>query len=313
MATEADTTGIGRQKEGETESRIFRLQAWLRQTDFFSHLVLAVVTFIVLLPLLWIISTSFKDRLEFSTNSAALIPSSFSLVNYLYMFEAIQLLPIYMRNSFILAGGVTLLQVFCSALAGYAFARMRFWGRDYIFIAIIVSMFVPRAGGLMALYELMTFLKLRNSLFGLILLFAAGLPAAIFIMRQAFLAIPQEVEESAFIDGASWWQTFWRIALPLATGAMVIIGTLAFVGVWSDYILTYTMIDRDAQLTISVGIKKVLATSYESALSPRFRNQFAGEAADATMLLFSALPVMIIYALMQKWFMRGLTEGAIKF
>jgi len=313
MATEADASGIGQQAQSETDSQMFRLRVWLRQKDFFSHVLLAVVTFIVLLPLLWIISTSFKDRLEFSTNSAALIPSSFSLVNYMYMFEAIQQLPIYMRNSFILAGGVTLIQVFCSALAGYAFARMRFWGRDFIFIAIIVSMFVPRAGGLMALYELMTFLKLRNSILGLILLFAAGLPAAIFIMRQAFLAIPQEVEESAFIDGASWWQTFWRIALPLATSAMVIIGTLAFVGVWSDYILTYTMIDRDAQMTISVGIKKVLATSYESALSPRFRNQFAGEAADATMLLFSALPVIIIYALMQKWFMRGLTEGAIKF
>ena len=313
MATEADASSIGQQAHRETDSQMFRLRVWLRQTDFFSHVLLAVVTFIVLLPLLWIISTSFKDRLEFSTNSAALIPSSFSLVNYMYMFEAIQQLPIYMRNSFILAGGVTFIQVFCSALAGYAFARMRFWGRDFIFIAIIVSMFVPRAGGLMALYELMTFLKLRNSILGLILLFAAGLPAAIFIMRQAFLAIPQEVEESAFIDGASWWQTFWRIALPLATSAMVIIGTLAFVGVWSDYILTYTMIDRDAQMTISVGIKKVLATSYESALSPRFRNQFAGEAADATMLLFSALPVIIIYALMQKWFMRGLTEGAIKF
>ncbi|MCY4080491.1 MAG: carbohydrate ABC transporter permease [Caldilineaceae bacterium] len=313
MATEADASGIGQQAQSETDSQMFRLRVWLRQKDFFSHVLLAIVTFIVLLPLLWIISTSFKDRLEFSTNSAALIPSSFSLVNYMYMFEAIQQLPIYMRNSFILAGGVTLIQVFCSALAGYAFARMRFWGRDFIFVAIIVSMFVPRAGGLMALYELMTFLKLRNSILGLILLFAAGLPAAIFIMRQAFLAIPQEVEESAFIDGASWWQTFWRIALPLATSAMVIIGTLAFVGVWSDYILTYTMIDRDAQMTISVGIKKVLATSYESALSPRFRNQFAGEAADATMLLFSALPVIIIYALMQKWFMRGLTEGAIKF
>ncbi|MYH60258.1 MAG: carbohydrate ABC transporter permease [Caldilineaceae bacterium SB0675_bin_29] len=313
MATEADASGIGQQAQSETDSQMFRLRVWLRQKDFFSHVLLAIVTFIVLLPLLWIISTSFKDRLEFSTNSAALIPSSFSLVNYMYMFEAIQQLPIYMRNSFILAGGVTLIQVFCSALAGYAFARMRFWGRDFIFVAIIVSMFVPRAGGLMALYELMTFLKRRNSILGLILLFAAGLPAAIFIMRQAFLAIPQEVEESAFIDGASWWQTFWRIALPLATSAMVIIGTLAFVGVWSDYILTYTMIDRDAQMTISVGIKKVLATSYESALSPRFRNQFAGEAADATMLLFSALPVIIIYALMQKWFMRGLTEGAIKF
>ena len=238
MATEADASGIGQQAQSETDSQMFRLRVWLRQKDFFSHVLLAIVTFIVLLPLLWIISTSFKDRLEFSTNSAALIPSSFSLVNYMYMFEAIQQLPIYMRNSFILAGGVTLIQVFCSALAGYAFARMRFWGRDFIFVAIIVSMFVPRAGGLMALYELMTFLKLRNSILGLILLFAAGLPAAIFIMRQAFLAIPQEVEESAFIDGASWWQTFWRIALPLATSAMVIIGTLAFVGVWSDYILT---------------------------------------------------------------------------
>lgn len=313
MATEAETSGIDRKVEALTDSPMTRLRIWLRQQEFFTHLLLVVVTFIVLLPLLWIISTSFKDRLEFSTNSAALIPSHFSLVNYQYLFEAIQQLPIYMRNSFILATGVTVIQVFCAALAGYAFARMRFAGRDYIFIAIIVSMFIPRAGGLMALYELMSFLKLRNSLFGLILLFAAGLPAAIFIMRQAFLSIPQEVEESAFIDGATWWQTFWFIALPLASGAMVIIGTLAFVGVWSDYILTYTMIDRDAQLTISVGIKKVLATSYESALSPRFRNQFAGEAADATMLLFSALPVIIIYAVMQKWFMRGLTEGAIKF
>ena len=157
MATEADASNIGQQAQSDTDSQMFRLRVWLRQKDFFSHVLLAVVTFIVLLPLLWIISTSFKDRLEFSTNSAALIPSSFSLVNYMYMFEAIQQLPIYMRNSFILAGGVTLLQVFCSALAGYAFARMRFWGRDLIFIAIIVSMFVPRAGGLMAFYELMTF------------------------------------------------------------------------------------------------------------------------------------------------------------
>lgn len=289
------------------------VRAWMRRTNFFTHLVLLFVSFVVLLPLIWIVSTSFKDRLEFSTNSAALIPHSFSLVNYRYMFEAIQLLPIYMRNSFVLAIGVTVLQVFCASLAGYAFARMHFRGRDWIFVAVIVSMFVPRAGGLMALYELMTFLKLRNSIFGLILLFAAGLPAPMFIMRQAFLSIPRELEESAFIDGASWWQTFLRIALPLATSAMVIVGTLAFVGVWSDYIVTFTMIDRDSQLTISVGIRKVLATSYESALSPRFRNQFAGEAADAAMLLFSAMPVILIYALMQKWFMRGLTEGAIKF
>lgn len=280
-----------------------------------AHLFMFVVVFIVLLPILWMISTSFKSAEEFFTNSAALIPRRFSLVNYEYLFSAIQELPIYMRNSFTLAIGVSVIQVVTAALAGYAFARMHFWGRDLIFLAIVVSMFIPRSGGLMALYELMSFLKLRNSLFGLILLFSAGLPIPIFIMRQAFLAIPREIEESAIIDGANALQIFWRIAFPLVTSALVVIATLAFVGVWSDYLVTYTMIDRNNQLTISVGIQKVLTGSYESATAtvPHLRGKFAHEAADAAMLLFSAAPVIVVYALLQRWFMRGLTEGAIKF
>ncbi|HRJ45645.1 MAG TPA: ABC transporter permease subunit, partial [Caldilineaceae bacterium] len=116
-------------------------------------------------------------------------------------------------------------------------------------------------------------------------------------------------------DGASRWQIFWRIALPLATSAMVIVATLAFVGVWSDFLVTFTMIDRDSQLTISVGIRKVLTSGYETATAnvPELRGQFASEAADAAMLLFSAFPVILIYALLQRWFMKGITEGAIKF
>jgi ABC-type glycerol-3-phosphate transport system permease component len=291
------------------------LVTWLRRTNIVAHLLLALVVFLVLLPILWILSTSFKDAQEFFTNSASLIPRRISLVNYEYMFSAIKSLPVYMTNSFILAIGVSVIQVLTAALAGYAFARMQFAGRDLIFIAIVVSMFIPRSGGLMALYELMSFLKLRNSIFGLTLLFSAALPIPIFIMRQAFLSVPKEIEESALIDGASWFQLFWRIALPLASSAMVIVGTLAFVGVWSDYLVTYTLIDRDSQLTISVGIQKVLTSSYESATAsvPHLRGQFAHEAADAAMLLFSAFPVIVIYALLQRWFMRGLTEGAIKF
>ncbi len=292
-----------------------RVQVWARQKNLVAHLLLAVVMFIVLLPLIWLLSTSFKDSEEFYNHPAALIPGKFSLVNYEYMFTAIQQLPIYMRNSFILAIGVTVIQVITAALAGYAFARLRFRGRDLIFLGIIISMFIPRGGGLMALYEMMSFLKLRNSLFGLVLLFSSHLPVPIFIMRQAFLAIPKELEESATIDGANQWQIFWRIAMPLATSAMVIVATLAFVGVWSDYLITFTMIDRDTQLTISVGIRKVLTSGYETATAnvPHLRGQFASEAADAAMLLFSAFPVIMIYALLQRWFMRGITEGAIKF
>ena len=199
-----------------------------------------------------------------------------------------------------------------ASLAGYGFARMRFRGRDLIFLALMLSIFIPRSGGLMALYELMAFLKLRNSLLGLILLFAAGTPTAIFIMRQSFLAIPREIEEAALIDGASWFQVFWRVALPLVTGGMLVVATLAFVGVWGDYLVTYTLIDRDAQMPISVGIQKVLVKSYETALSPQFRGQFAGESANAAALLFATLPVVVIYAVFQRWFMRGLMEGALK-
>jgi putative chitobiose transport system permease protein len=285
------------------------------RSGFVAHLFMIAIVFVVLLPILWMISTSFKDAEEFFTNSAALIPRSLSMVNYEYMFTAIQELPLYMTNSFVLAIGVAVVQVVTAALAGYAFARMNFWGRDLIFLAIVVSMFIPRSGGLMALYELMSFLKLRNNLVGLILLFGASLPVPIFIMRQAFLAIPREIEESAVIDGANQWHIFWRIAFPLVTTALVVVATLAFVGVWSDYLVTYTMIDRNNQLTISVGIQKVLTGSYDTATAtvPHLRGQFANEAADAAMLLFSAAPVIVVYALLQRWFMRGLTDGAIKF
>ena len=288
------------------------LRATLRRSAWPMHLIMIGALIVTFLPLTWMVATSLKGRLEFAENPAGLIPLDPTLVNYRYMLTAVDNLPTYMRNSFIVAIGTAALQVFVASLAGYAFARMRFRGHDAIFLAIILSMFVPRSGGLMALYELMSFLKLRNSMIGLILLFAANVPIAIFIMRQAFLSIPKEIEEAAIIDGASWFNVYWRIALPLSLGGMMVVATLAFILAWSDYLITYTMIDRDSQMTISVGIQKVLATSYQASLAPRFRGQLSGETADAAMLLFATFPVVVFYALLQRWFMRGLTEGAVK-
>ena len=290
-----------------------RFRHWARIEGLGAHLMMAVVLFILLIPLIWMFGTSFKDRIEYATNSAGLLPRRWSLINYQFGLTQVENLPIYMRNSFVLAFGVMAIRLFVASLAGYAFARMQFRFRDLIFLSILVSMFIPRSGGLIALYELMTFLKLRNKLVGLILLFSAQLPAAIFIMRQSFQAVPKEIEESALIDGANWFQVFSRIALPIASGGMIVIATLAFIGVWSDYLVTFTLIDRDNQMTISVGIRKLLRMSYDMALSPKFRGKFAGEASDTAMLIMAALPVIIFYALLQRWFMRGLTEGAVKF
>lgn len=292
-----------------------QFRRWARNEGLVAHLLMVLLLFVLLIPLTWLVGTSFKDIREYAENSAGLFPrwGKWSLVNYQFILSQIEHLPIYMRNSFLLAFGVVGIQVFVSSLAGYAFARMQFRFRDAIFLALLVSIFIPRSGGLMALYELMNWLHLRNKLIGLILLFSAGVPTSIFIMRQSFLAVPRDIEESALIDGASWFQVFWRIAVPIASGGMIVIATLAFIGVWSDYLVTFTMIDRDTQMTMSVGIRKLLRMSYDMALSPKFRGKFAGEASDTALLLLAALPVIIFYAALQRWFMRGLTEGAVKF
>ena len=303
---------------GGTLTRTYARSSWVRwsararRSSLPMHLLMVAVLIVTFLPITWMVATSFKGRLEFARHPAALILRDPTLVNYRYVLTAVENVPTYMRNSFILAIGTAAVQVFVASLAGYAFARLRFRGRDAIFLAMILSLFVPRSGGLMALYELMSFLNLRNSLVGLILLFAANVPVAIFIMRQTFLAIPREIEEAAIVDGASWFNVYWRIALPLSLGGMMVVATLGFIQAWSDYLITYTMIDRDSQMTISVGIQKVLATSYQTSLAPQFRGQMSGETADAAMLLFATLPVVVFYALLQRWFMRGLTEGAVK-
>ena len=232
--------------------------ARLRRLNLLPHLLLLVFMLVICIPLLWMLATSFKDKTEFATNPAGLIPRQISLVNYQYLLSALETLPQYMTNSFLMAGGAALLQLALATLAGYSFARLRFPGRDWIFLALMVSAFIPRSGGLMALYEMMATLKLRNSVLGIILLFGSSVPAAIFIMRQTFLSIPSEIEEAALIDGASRVQVFWRIGLPLATGGMLIVAILAFASVWSDYLITYTLIDSDAQMPISVGIQKIL-------------------------------------------------------
>jgi ABC-type glycerol-3-phosphate transport system permease component len=128
-------------------------------------------------------------------------------------------------------------------MAGFAFGRLDFRGRDLLFYSLIMLMFIPRAGGLMALYELMNFLGLRNSHLGLMLYFPSGISVALFVMRQNFLGVPRELEEAAIIDGAGTWRLLLDVNLPFVMGGIVVVAIWEFIYAWGEYLVTLTMLD----------------------------------------------------------------------
>jgi len=216
--------------------------------------------------------------------------------------------PRYALNSAFVCLATVVISVVVASLAGYAFARIDFRGRDLIFITMILLMFIPHAGGLMAQYELLHALHLRNNLWGLILHFSAGISTSIFIMRQTFLTLPGELEDAARIDGAGRWQLFWRIAVPMSTAGMTLVAIFQFIGAWGDYLFTLTMIDKDELFTLAVAVQRFYA---EGAMM--LAGDYSTYGALSAGYLLTSAPVMIMFILLQKWFIRGLLEGALKF
>jgi len=288
-------------RAGGASSPIERL--WRRRGRLLGRLATWLVLAVFLLPIVWALSSSFKTRLELYSELPSLVPMHPTLANYEFNFRRMPAFFLQFRNSIVVAIGAVALQIFCSSLAGYAFARMRFPGRDAIFYTLVMLIFVPRAGGLMAQYEIMAFLGLRNSLLGLILAFSAGLAVPIFIMRQTFLNIPAAFEEAAMIDGCNRWQAFWRIIAPMGTGGMIAVGLFEFIRVWGDFLFTLTMIDRQGLFTLGIGIAMLYLDSNF------LEGEFTTYGTQAAGYLLYAAPVILFYVVLQKWFVRGLSEG----
>lgn len=286
-----------------------RMKRLLQPSQLFINVALLLVVLVCLFPVYWSLIASLKGRDEIYEFNPSLWVKQPTLENYKWVLtqQHTSMIPRNLLNSFKVAFGSIAIQLLVVTLAGYAFARIEFRGRDAIFYFLIMVMFIPRAGGLMATYELMDALDLRNSHLGLMLLFPSPISVALFIMRQSFLAVPRELEESAMIDGANIWQTFWRIALPMVQSAMIVVAIFEFVYVWGDYLFTFTLIDRPEMYTISVAIKQVTGwfTLFVSSA-------FSTYGADNAAFMIAITPVVVVYVLMQRWFVRGLTEGILK-
>jgi len=278
-----------------------------------KHATLVVISIFTIFPLWWSLVSSLKGMKELYAAAPTLWPQSPSLANYKAMFgeASSQTFSLGQQalNSVMVTGGAVTLTTLVATMAGYGFARIPFRGRDVIFVIFLLSMFVPPLGAMMAQYELMDKLHLRNSLPGLILLLASGVTVPVFIMRQSFLAVPQELDEAARIDGASRWGFFWRIGIPMVTSAMTVVALIQFVYVWGEYVLTYIMEDSPNLYTLAVAVQQTFVPGLTETDQP----SFSAYGAYCAIAVLTALPPIVVFIALQKWFVRGLAEGALKF
>ena len=286
----------------------FDLSRW------FAMLILAAVIVLCVFPFWWTISSSFKTAQEILVGTPKLLPRSLNTVNYDYIlnFPGINYVGMFV-NSVYVTGFTVILYCFLCVTAGFGFARVEFRGRDAIFLTLVLLLFVPQAGGLIALYEMMDKLGLRNNLNGLVLYFASQVTVGMFIMRQAFLNMPRELEDAARIDGANTFQVLWHVAVPMVTSAVLVITILEFVQVWGEFLVTYTLIDNQQRLTAAVGYAMVASSVVTPQMSIAHLADLSIYGTSDASAVILLLPAVLIYIALQKWFVQGMLEGILKF
>lgn len=261
-------------------------------------LLLAVLA-ITVGPFLWQLSTSLKGTHEdIFSSPPTFLPADPTLHNYERVADTIPVWD-YAFNSLKVATANVVTNCVGSALAGYALARLRYRGRKIATLVFILAMLVPVESIVIAQFTTMRELGLNNTLVGVVL---PGCIAAmnVLLMRNAFLNLPYEIEEAAYVDGANAWQRFLRIALPSVKGTLAVVAIFAFMGAWDDFLWPLIVLSDPAKFTLTIGLNYLHGT---------FAND---ERIVAAGTIIAVAPLIILFACLQRYFFRGVGEGAVK-
>ena len=263
------------------------------------YVVLVVASIALLVPFFWMIMSSLKSANEVFSVPITWIPDTFVWSNYVEIWTQSNLL-VWIRNTLLLAVVVTFLQVLTASFAAYGFARIRFRGRDTLFLLYIATIAVPWQSYMIPQFILLSKIHVTNTLWAIVLLQAFG-AFGVFLMKQFYETIPEELSEAARIDGLSEYGIWRRIMLPLSVPALASLTLLTFVNTWNDYLgpLIYL---RDPNLwTIQLGLKSFVNNLYDT----NYALLFAG-------LTISVIPIAIIFLLGQKYFVEGIATSGLK-
>jgi multiple sugar transport system permease protein len=266
----------------------------------FAYLVLIVGTLVTLVPFVWVILTSLKPASEIIRIPPTFFPETWTFDSYRTIFNDPRVpLELFYLNSLFVAVFRVFTTIFTSTLAGFIFAKYRFWGKDAIFGFILVQLMIPFQVVMIPGYLILVKLHLVDSLWGLIIPSMVD-AFGIFLIRQFIEGIPNELMDAARIDGSSEFGIYWRIIMPQLGPAIAALGIFTFMGTWNDYLWPLIVITTHEKRTLPL-----LLTWYNSQHSTRY---------DLTMAasILVLLPILVVYAIFQRRFVRGITMTGFK-
>lgn len=271
---------------------------WLRQS--LRTLLMILLLVVMVLPFLWMVSTSLKAQEYILQTPPQLIPDPLTLESYSGLAQRIDLLRTFFNSSLVAVVG-TAGQILISAMAAFAFARIQWRGRNVVFVLYLTTMMIPSVVLVIPQFILIRSLGWMNSYAALIVpaLFSAF---GTFLLRQSFLGLPKDFEEAAVIDGANLFTIFWRIVLPLSQPALATLAVFSFMGLWNAYLWPLFVARQEAVQTLPVALATLQA-------GPRALTEWNMVMAGA---VITVLPILLLYMLAQRWFVRGVIASGIK-
>ena len=270
--------------------------------NIIKYVVLFIILLFLLFPLYWVLMTSFKTNMEAYRSVPTFIPEAPMVQSYINLFTENNDFFVYYKNNFIVSGATAVITTVLAILSGYALSRFHFRWNGWVTAALLSSQMFPVVSRMISLYDLMNKMHLINTHPGLIFaLTAAMLPFTVMLMASFFDGVPREVEEAAYVDGASRLQVLWRIVTPLVKPGMLAVGIYAFLMTWDDYLHAVTLIQTDSLRTMSAGV----AMRYLGELSYDW-------SLINTISIVGTLPMLILFFFFQKYMIKGLVAGAVK-
>jgi raffinose/stachyose/melibiose transport system permease protein len=264
-----------------------------------TYLFLALITFISILPIFWVLISSFKTTQEITSTPLSL-PTSLSLDGYL---TAIKVSPIfqYYGNSIVVSVASTVFNLIFMGMAAYVFARVKSKVINLLLAVMSITLFIPITSMMQSIYSVVEFIGLYDTKTGLVLVYTAiGIPITLFVLRSFFLTIPNEIEESAYIDGASFLRTFYSIVVPIARPGFATAAIIQFINCWNEFLFALTLTSSNENRTVP------LVLNYFTSM---FSYDYTALFAALTMI---TIPSILIFVLLQEQVVSGLSSGSVK-